>query len=195
MQHPPAAPPGRVLPQALAELAQLRDAIGDAIEPAGFATLWRHAASFLLARSAAPPEESRDWVIEARIPCDCEHCARLRAFCADPTATTVRFRMREKLRAHVASMIRMRKLDIDCKTERTGSPHTLICTKTRATYERRCMQYGGPRLCGCWSRLPRVVKRPPMRRTCGFSVTSNWRTEVRSTAGRQAPTYRVLARC
>ena len=141
VQHPPAAPPGRALPQALAELAQLRDAIGDAIEPAGFATLWRHAASFLLARSAAPPEASRDWVIEARIPCDCEHCARLRAFCADPTATTVRFRMREKLRAHVASMIRMRKLDIDCKTERTGSPHTLICTKTRATYERRCMQY------------------------------------------------------
>lgn len=141
VRHPQAAAPDRALPQALAELAQLRDAIGDAAEPAGFETLWRHAARFLLTRSAAPPEKPGDWVVEARIPCDCEHCVRLRAFCADPTATTMRFRMRENLRAHVASMIGMQKLDIDCRTERAGSPHTLICTKNRATYQRRCAQY------------------------------------------------------
>jgi hypothetical protein len=26
-------------------------------------------------------------------------------------------------------------------TERKGSPQTLVCTKTRATYQRRCEQY------------------------------------------------------
>ena len=153
VQRPAAAPPDRALPQALAEVAGDGDVTDAAAEPAGFAALWRHAARFLLARSAAPPEQPRDWVIETRITCagappswsgsatGCEHCARLQAFCADPEATTERFRMRQELRAHVESTIASLRLDIDCKTERRGSPHTLICTKNRATYERRCAEY------------------------------------------------------
>jgi len=141
VRRPAAAPPDRALPQALAELAQQGYMTGDAAAPAGFVALWRHAADFLLLRSAVPPEEPCDWVIETRIACDCEHCARLQAFCADPAATTVRFRMRQDLRTHVESTITGLQLDIDRKTERTGSPHTLICTKNRATYERRCAEY------------------------------------------------------
>ena len=141
VQQTAAAPPDRALPQALAELAQPGGVTGAASEPAGFATLWRHAASSLLTRTAAPPEQPRDWVIETRLACDCANCARLQAFCADPEATTVRFRMRQDLRAHVESTIRIRQPDIDCETERKGSPHTLICTKNRATYERRCAAY------------------------------------------------------
>ena len=141
VQRPAAAPPDRALPQALAELASHGGMTDAAAEPAGFATLWRHAASFLLARSAVPPEQPRDWVIETRIACHCEHCVRLQAFCADPAVTTMRFRMRQDLRTHVESTIKIRQLDIDCETERKGSPHSLICTKNRATYERRCAQY------------------------------------------------------
>ena len=141
VQRTAAAPPDRALPQALAELAQPGGVTGAGAEPAGFVTLWRHAASFLLARSAAPPEEPGDWVIETRLACDCANCARLQAFCADPEATTVRFRMRQDLRTHVESTIRIRQLDIDCRTERKGSPHILICTKNRATYQRRCAEY------------------------------------------------------
>ena len=141
VQRPAAAPPDRALPQALAELARLRGTTGDAAEPAGFMTLWRHAATFLLARSATPPEEPGDWVIETRIPCDCANCRRLQAFCADPAATTVRFSMRQDLRRHLEATIARLRLDIGCETERTGSPHTLICTKTRGSYERRCAQY------------------------------------------------------
>ena len=140
-QQPAAAPPDRALPQALAELAAHGGMTGAVAGRAGFATLWRHSASFLLARSAAPPEQPRDWIIETRIACDCEHCARLQAFCADPADTTIRFRMRQDLRLHVESAITTGQLDIDCQTERRGSPHTLICTKNRATYERRCAQY------------------------------------------------------
>ena len=141
VQRTAAAPPDRALPQALAELAQPGVVTGAGAEPAGFVTLWRHAAGFLLARSAAPPEEPHDWVIETRLACDCANCARLQAFCADPEATTVRFRMRQDLRTHVESTIRTRQLDIDCRTERKGSPHTLICTKNRATYQCRCAEY------------------------------------------------------
>ena len=141
VQQPAAAPPDRALPKALAELAAHGGMTGAVAGRAGFATLWRHAASFLLARSAAPPAQPRDWVIETRIACDCEHCVRLQAFCADPADTTIRFRMRQDLRLHVESTIKIGKLDIDCETERRGSPHTLICTKNRATHERRCAQY------------------------------------------------------
>ena len=141
VQQPAAAPPDRALPQALAELAAHRDVTDAVAGHAGFAILWRHSAGFLLTRSAAPPEQPRDWVIETRIECDCEHCARLRAFCADPADTTIRFRMRQDLRLHVESAITSGRLDIDCQTERRGSPHTLICTKNRATYDRRCAQY------------------------------------------------------
>lgn len=141
VQYPAAASPDRALPEALAELANLRGTTGDAVEPAGFAALWRHAADVLLTRSAAPPEEPRDWVIEARIPRHCPLCERLQAFCDAPEATTARFRARQDLRLHVESMISDLRLDIGCETERKGSPHTLICTKNRATYQRRCAQY------------------------------------------------------
>ena len=141
VHHTAAAPPDRALPQALAELARTGGVTGAVAETAGFATLWLHAASFLLARSAVPPEQPRDWVIETRLPCSCANCARLQAFCDDPAATTARFSMRKDLRAHVESTIRMRQLDIACETERRGSPHTLICTKNRATSERRRAEY------------------------------------------------------
>ena len=140
VQHP-TAPPYRAVPEALAKLAELRGTTGDAAEPDGFVTLWRHAAGCLLARSAAPPEEPADWVIEASIPHRCPLCARLQAFCDSPEATTERFRVRQDLRDHVESMVARQRLDIGCKTERTGSPHTLICTKNRAAYRRRCAEY------------------------------------------------------
>ena len=141
VQHPAAAPPGRALPLALAELAKLDGMAGAATGSAGFATLWRHAAAFLLARSPAPPEEPRDWLIESVVGCDCPNCRRLQAFCADPVATTLRFPIREDMRRHVESEITYGGLDIDCRTEREGRPYTLICTKTRGSYERRCAQY------------------------------------------------------
>ncbi len=141
VQRPEAAPPDRALPLALAELAKLDGMAGDATESAGFAALWRHAAAFLLARSPAPPEEPRDWVIESVVGCDCPNCDRLRAFCADAVATTLRFSMRQDMRLHIESVITFGRLDIDCRTEREGRSDILICTKTRASYERRCAQY------------------------------------------------------
>ena len=141
VERPAAAPPQRALPEALAETAKICGMAGGAAAPAGFATLWRHAASSLLARSAQPPEEPADWVIATRIPCDCPHCRRLQAFCDDPAATTLRLPLRKELRRHLHGVIDRLGLDIRHQTERKGSPYTLVCTKTRGAWQRRCAQY------------------------------------------------------
>jgi len=52
-----------------------------------------------------------------------------------------RFRMAQDRRSHVESQIRIHDLDMSCTTERKGSPHTLVCVKTRRTYQRQCEQH------------------------------------------------------
>ncbi len=141
MECPEAAAPQRALPRALAETAEICGMAGGAAAPAGFAALWRHAASSLLARSAQPPEEPVDWVIATRIPCNCPQCQRLQAFCDDPAATTLRLPLRKELRRHLHGVIDRLGLDIRHQTERKGSPYTLVCTKTRGAWQRRCAQY------------------------------------------------------
>ena len=141
VERPAAAPPQRALPKALAETAEVCGMAAGGAEPAGFVTLWRHAASSLLARSARPPEEPADWVIATRIPCSCPPCLRLQAFCDDPAATTLRLPLRKELRRHVHGIIDRFKLDIRHETERKGSPYTLVCTKTRGAWKRRCAEY------------------------------------------------------
>ena len=135
--RPKVVTPDRTLPAVLARLHGEEDAAATR----AFALLWRHAAHFLLARSARPPEEPRDWTIDGDTGCRCEHCRRLRDFCRDPAAQVARFRLRKALRAHLHQAIDDRGLDIEHVTERRGSPFTLVCTKTRASYRRRLTEY------------------------------------------------------
>ena len=98
--RPEVVTPDRTLP---AVLARLHGEEGAASTRA-FALLWRHAADFLLARSARPPEEPRDWTIDGDTGCRCEHCRRLRDFCRDPGARIARYAedtscMRDPMRA------------------------------------------------------------------------------------------------
>ena len=135
--QPAIVTPDRTLPAALGRLYFEAGAAGSS----AFALLWCHAADFLLARSAKPPEEPRDWTIGANVGCRCEHCSRLRNFCKDPAARTARFPLRKDLRAHLHQTIDRRGLDIEHVTERRGRPFTLVCTKTRAGYQRRLAEY------------------------------------------------------
>ncbi len=137
VDQPASVTPDRTLPAALVRLHTEDGAAGSS----AFALLWRHAADFLLARSAKPPEEPRDWVIGANVGCRCEHCSRLRTFCKDPAARTARYPLRKELRAHLHQTIERRGLDIEHETERRGRPFTLVCTKTRATHRRRLVEY------------------------------------------------------
>jgi hypothetical protein len=102
--------------------------------------LWHHAATMLLARSEHPPEAPKDWRQKGRIRCTCGDCRELQTFVLDPIERTHRFRLRKDRRRHLHEQIQRQGLDMTHETERRGSPQTLVCTKTRRTYERQCAE-------------------------------------------------------
>ena len=85
----------------------------------------------------APPA---DWRREARVTCRCEHCQSVARFLRSADQDVWRFKAREADRRHVEDSIRQGHLDVDCTTERKGSPHVLVCSKNQASYERRVAQ-------------------------------------------------------
>ena len=135
--QPAVVTPDRTLPAALGRLYTEKGKAGGA----AFALLWRHAADFLLTRSARQPAKPGDWTIAAPAGCRCEHCEKLRAFCCDAAARSARFPLRKDLRAHLHQIIDRQRLDIDHVTERRGRPFTLVCTKNRASHRRRLAEY------------------------------------------------------
>ncbi len=123
-------------------LQLLRTRNGDAVlSDKELRHLWCHSAEFLLARSEQPPESPKDWRQDVKIFCRCDDCRELKAFASDPAAQTHRFRVRKECRQHLHQQIDRHHLDMTHVTVRTGSPQTLVCSKTRATYERQCRQY------------------------------------------------------
>jgi hypothetical protein len=94
----------------------------------------------LRARSSLDLAPPADWRREARMSCHCEHCVALGGFLQSADQEVWRFKAREADRRHVVDAIRQGRHDVDCSTERKGSPHVLVCTKNQASYERRVAQ-------------------------------------------------------
>lgn len=137
--RPPVFDPAGVIAPALLLLSERH---GRAVEKDPvFLRLWQHAAEFLLARDEHPPEVPKDWRQDVDLPCRCEDCRALQSFARDAEAQVGRFRVRQDRRQHLHHTIEQHKLDMTHFTERKGSPQTLVCTKTRRTYERQCEQY------------------------------------------------------
>jgi hypothetical protein len=103
--------------------------------------LWQHCVDFLIARSGNPPTAPTDWRQNIQLSCSCVDCRELQAFVLDPVAQVHRFRVRQDRRQHLHGMIDRHGLDMTHVTERKGSPQTLVCTKDRRSYRRRCEQY------------------------------------------------------
>jgi hypothetical protein len=102
-----------------------------------------HAAAIahLAARIALSLEAPRDWTRPSEIvSCTCPFCRDLAAFLADPLRETWTLRAAQLHRTHVENEIRRARADVDYRTERKGSPHSLICRKNQASYERRVKQ-------------------------------------------------------
>jgi hypothetical protein len=132
-EKPALFPPESVLLPALEKLA-----IPVANGPAG---LWAHCARHYLLRSEHSPAPPRDWAQPATLGGKSPHLRELEAFARDPQAQVHRFRVRKELRQELHRAIERAGLDMTHVTERIGSPQTLICTKTRAGYERACKQF------------------------------------------------------
>lgn len=94
----------------------------------------------LQARTSLDLSPPADWRREARLSCRCEHCQALGRFLSSAEQDVWRFKARETDRRHVEDSIRQGRCDLDCSTERKGSPHALVCTKNQASYERRVAQ-------------------------------------------------------
>ncbi len=127
----------RVIPRALVKL----QAVPEIFCSIAYAALWKSSTKLLLQRSDSFPEGPKDWRRPSRVSCDCELCCELSAFCDNRNKKTTVFAIRRDLRGHVRDTIETDKLDIDCRTERTGSPHKLVLTKNQASYKRRLNEY------------------------------------------------------
>mgnify|MGYP001274333180 CR=1 FL=1 len=121
--------------------------------------LWGHAAEFLLGRSEQPPAPPKDWKQPVSIACKCEDCRALQAFALDAQLHVERFRVKKERRQHLHQQIEHHNLDMTHVTDRKGSPQTLVCTKTRRTYQRQCDQHRAD--CASMDVLLDVMNPPP----------------------------------
>ena len=103
--------------------------------------LWGHSAQFLLQRSGRPPEALQDWRQDVKLSCSCADCRELQKFTLDPVEQSHRFRVKKERRQHLHQQIEKHSLDMAHVTDRKGSPQTLVCTKDRRSYQRRCKEY------------------------------------------------------
>ncbi len=86
----------------------------------------------LTARASQSPADFRR---SAPITCTCRDCQELKEFLANPREEMHHFRYGENRRRHLEERIRAHKCDLDCTTNRRGSPHTLVCTKNANSYK------------------------------------------------------------
>jgi hypothetical protein len=84
--------------------------------------------------TAQAPREPADFRRPCAVTCKCSECAELKRFLSDPLEREHRFRVRQERRDHLESQIRTHQCDLDVTTERTGSPHTLVCRKNTASF-------------------------------------------------------------
>ncbi|MGA2258558.1 MAG: 2OG-Fe(II) oxygenase [Thermoguttaceae bacterium] len=106
------------------------------------ARLLEHCRTELRPATAEPVQAPKDWARKADLGCNCADCRALAAFLRDPAARVGRFPLRKDRRQHLHRIIDGRNCDCTHVTERKGSPQTLVCTKTQASYERRLEQFG-----------------------------------------------------
>lgn len=91
-------------------------------------------------RIAEPLAAPTDFSRPSRIACQCNPCAELSAFLADPVRKVWTFKAAEVHRSHVESSIRNHDCDLNLETDRRGRPYALVCTKNQASYLRRVAQ-------------------------------------------------------
>lgn len=103
--------------------------------------LLHHCLAELRSATAVPIEPPADWSRSAKVGCSCADCKELVRFLRDPHEQVHRFPRRKELRRHLHVQINSNQLDVTHVTERKGSPHTLVCTKTQASHQRQLAQF------------------------------------------------------
>ena len=123
----------------MAAIFSLKSRIGKLAAPNKAITRWLKACrSQLAGRCTIPPQPPRDFRREHKLSCKCNDCRVLSGFLADPDNEQLRLPLAKRRRQHLHQIIDGNGCDLTHVTERRGSPHTLVCTKTIASYEAAC---------------------------------------------------------
>ena len=91
--------------------------------------------------TAQHPVPPPDWARPADVACECEYCAQLKAFLADPANEVGRIPAREDMRQHLIGIIDRHQCDVKHSLERKGSPYSLVLTKTTGSFERAVKRF------------------------------------------------------
>jgi hypothetical protein len=94
---------------------------------------------------SSPPAPPADWARPADVACKCQRCAQLKAFLADAASEIGRIPAREDMRRHLVDIINQHQCDVQHAVERTGSPFSLVLTKTRGSFERAVKRFEADR--------------------------------------------------
>ena len=86
-------------------------------------------------RTARAPQKPADYRRAAKLSCNCGDCRALSEFLADPDRRQARFPLAKQRRRHLHTVIDRDRCDCTHVTEHRGSPQTLVCTKTTASYD------------------------------------------------------------
>lgn len=141
---------------------------GDRIDPdrrrnAGIEDLAEHCSTLLAARLARPRRVTDDWSMPAPSGCECELCATLSDFLADPALRSLSWPLAKDRRQHVHSAIDSAELPVTHQTLRRGSPYTLVLTKTTALFASEAAKRARDEADAAWLRSRKRPARRPRR--------------------------------
>ena len=81
-------------------------------------------------------QDQSDWSIKEDLSCTCKDCGTLRIFLVSPTEKSLNWPMAKDRRRHMHDTIDVLELPLTHTTERKGSPHKLVLTKTTQLHTR-----------------------------------------------------------
>ncbi len=97
--------------------------------------------AFFESATQTEPQAPSDWTRECKTRCTCANCGEVNSFLLSSTQSTYRFRSLKPDREHVESCLRSADADVNCSTDRAGSPQSLVIAKTDASYRKKLEVY------------------------------------------------------
>ena len=82
------------------------------------------------------PRRVDDWSINDENNCSCEDCRQLKQFLQAPDQVRLKWPLAKRRRQHIHQIIDTMRLPVKHITERVGSPHKLLLTKTDQLFKR-----------------------------------------------------------
>ncbi|MDA8021320.1 MAG: 2OG-Fe(II) oxygenase [Thermoanaerobaculia bacterium] len=102
--------------------------------------LANHCAEQIESILAKPARDPNDWSIIPPSGCDCNLCQEMAEFLAERSVQRLEWPINKEKRRHIHGRIDSHELPVQHVTRRSGSPYTLVLTKTQELFERERRQ-------------------------------------------------------